>query len=106
MTTTEFTIEDWQRHEILRQIGGGNILSISGGRAIPTARGVRLHCGNGYRVDVDLTPADDYTVRRVFARGGREWVKGEQERVYCSEVGEAAYRAGMFRDPWPAGGVT
>ena len=52
---------------------------------------------NGYSVRVQLTAGDDYTVSRVFRRGPKEWIKGSLERVYCDEVGEVAYRAGMFR---------
>jgi hypothetical protein len=36
-------------------------------------------------------------VRRVFRRAGREWIKGERDRVYCDEVGEVAYHASCFR---------
>jgi hypothetical protein len=90
-------MEHEQRKEIARQIGMGNILSISGGRIRAIENGVELPVSNGYSVRVELTAADDYTVSRIFRRGGKEWVKGSRDRVYCDEVGEVAYRAGMFR---------
>lgn len=99
-TTTENQITTEQRQEILRQIGYGNVAAICGGRVRPTVAGVSMVCGYGYRVEVTLEANDTYTVRRVYARGDRTWVKGEQAGVYFDEVGEAAYRAGMFRDEW------
>lgn len=61
------------------------------------ADGVELPVSCGYRVRVRLTPADDYTVERVLVRGAREYAKGSRTQVYCDQVGEMAYRAGMFR---------
>lgn len=86
-----------QRADIARQIGRMNILSISGGRVIGIANGIELPVSNGYHVRIELTAGDDYTVSRIFKRGAKEFVKGQRERVYCDEVGEIAYRAGMFR---------
>lgn len=57
----------------------------------------RLPVGSGYSVTVDLAANDTYTVRRVFKRGAKVWVKGEQTEVYCDEVGEIAYQASSFR---------
>ena len=98
------TIDGEQRREILAQIGMGRILSISGGRVRAIADGIELPVSNGYSVRVQLTAGDDYVVSRIFRRGGKEWVKGSRERVYCDEVGETAYYAGMFRsydaDEW------
>jgi len=100
-TTTEHTIRHEQRVEILRQIGARNRMAIDGLRpATPIPAGVELVCGSGYRVRIILTPADTYTVQRVYRRGAREWVKGEQTDVYWPELPEVAYRAGMFRDDW------
>jgi hypothetical protein len=105
MTTQTFTLDADERRTILRQIGNMNILAISGGRVAPLPDGVELPVGSGYRVRVRLTPADDYTVERVFVRNGREFSKGIRERVYCDEVGETAYRASCFRNDdavyWP-----
>ena len=95
-----------QRKTILRQIGHGTILSVSGGRVGALYDGVEFTCGYGYRVRVHLTPADTYTVQRVLVRGVREWVKGEQTDVHWPELAEVVYRAGMFRDAWAGGGVT
>ena len=95
--TYVMTVDNDQRREMARQIGMANILSISGGRVRPIADGIELPVSNGYSVRVQLTAGDDYTVSRIFKRGGKEWVKGSKDRVYFDEVGEVAYRAGMFR---------
>jgi hypothetical protein len=94
-TTNEVTAE--QRSEIIRQIGWGNILSISGGRVLALRAGIHLPVSNGYAVRVRLTAMDDYTVERIFTRKGVEYSHGTREHVYCDEVAEVAYRAGMFR---------
>jgi hypothetical protein len=86
--------------EIARQIGIWNLRAISGGRAVCRPAGITLPCGSGYSVTVDLAGNDTYTVRRVFTRAGKSWVKGERSGVHCDQVGEVAYRAGMFRDEW------
>lgn len=82
---------------IARQIGRMNVLAISGGRVQHRETGVTLPVGSGYSVTVDLAANDTYTVRRVFKRGAKVWVKGEQTEVYCDEVGEIAYQASSFR---------
>ena len=82
--------------ELLRQIGPMNILAISGGRIIRRETGVALPVGRGYRVTVDLAGDDTYTVRRVFVRGAKSWIKGEESGVYCDQVAEIAYRASCF----------
>ena len=101
-----YTIEAITRDEIVRQVGRMNILAISGGRVGYLPDGIELPVGNGYRVRVRLTPADDYTVERVFVRSAVEYSKGIEDMVYCDEVGETAYRASCFRnndaDYWPA----
>ena len=102
--TTTYDIGAEQRAEILRQIGRMNVLAISGGRVTALADGVELPVSQGYRVRVQLTGADDYTVSRVLVRAGREYSHGVRERTYCDEVGEAAYRASSYRsyddDEW------
>lgn len=87
-----------QRAEILRQITTGNVLAISGGRAIPLPDGVELPVSNGYSVRTRLAGNDTYTVQRVFSRGGTETVKGELTDVYAEDVGETAYQASCFHD--------
>lgn len=84
---------------IVEQIGRMNILAISGGRGIATREGgLILPVGNGYKVTVDLDFASDtYTVRRIFVRGAKTFIKGELTNVYCDEVGEIAYQASCFR---------
>lgn len=90
--------------QLVAQVGRGTVLSVSGGRIARNVEtgGVILPCGSGYTVEVDLAANDTYTVRRVFSRAGRRWVKGERAGVYCDQVGEVVYRAGMFRDEWAA----
>ena len=95
MSTFEITAEE--RAEIARQVGRMNILSISGGRVGSLPDGIELPVSNGYRVRVRLTPADDYTVERVFVRAGKVTPHGTRDRVYVDTVAETAYRAGMFR---------
>src|SRR5690348_6990990 len=92
-----WTIAPEERQTIVQQIGVMNVLSISGGRVRPLPDGVELPVSSGYRVRVHLTPSDDYTVERVQVRGGKEYVHGCRERVYCDEVGQAAYYASCFR---------
>lgn len=102
------TITIEQRREILRQIGAGVVLSISGGRIAPIADGIELPVSNGYRVRVQLTGMDDYTVSRIFRRSGKDHVHGTRSRVYCDQISDAAYYAGMFRsydaEEWPSQG--
>lgn len=82
-----------------------NVLAISGGRVGVRETGVTLPVGNGYSVTIDLAGNDTYTVRRVFKRGAKVWIKGEQTDVYCEEVGEIAYQASSFRGyEFPKGG--
>jgi len=101
-----FTISAEERKTIVHQIGFMNVLAISGGRVTALPDGIELPVGSGYRVRVRLTPADDYTVERVFIRSGEVFSKGIEDMVYCDEVGETAYRASCFRNDdaeyWPA----
>lgn len=103
MTTTTRKIDPRQLFE---QIGSMTVLSISGGRwgHNPDTGGAILPCGSGYRVEIDLAANDTYTVRRVFVRSGKRFVHGEARDVYAEQVGEVAYRAGMFRDDWNPNG--
>ena len=93
-------IEAGERITLPQQIGGGNILAVSGGRVTYRRTGITLPCGNGYSVEVDLAGNDTYTVARVFSRAGQRFVKGERSGVYCDQISETVYRAGMFRDEW------
>ena len=83
---------------LAQQIGRANILAISGGRIRVRRTGITLPVSNGYTVAVDLAPGDTYTVRRLFTRGTKIWIKGQVEGVYCDMVGEIAYRASCFRN--------
>lgn len=101
-TTTEF--RECDPAVLIAQIGRMNIFGISGGRIVRRKTGVTLPVGSGYTVTVDLAPNDTYTVRRVFKRGSKVWVKGEATEVYADNVGETAYRASCFRNgPWGDG---
>lgn len=94
-TSEEFRSCDVQ--QMVEQIGRMNVLAISGGRVMRRETGVTLPVGAGYSVTVDYDWDDTYVVRRVFKRGAKVWIKGEQRNVYCEEVGEVAYRASSFR---------
>jgi hypothetical protein len=84
---------------LLAQIGTGNVLAISGGRVNRTkANAIALPVRYGYSVTIDLEANDTYTVRRVFARGAKRWIKREWTDVHASEVGEIAYRASCYLD--------
>lgn len=101
-------IDHEMRVVIKQQIGMGNVLSISGGRVIAIPNGIELPVSNGYSVRVEYDEGwDDYTVTRVFKRGDKEFIHGSVEHVYCGELGQMAYRAGMFRSwdehQWPTG---
>lgn len=95
--TAPFTLTGEQRKTILDQIGKGTFLSISGGRVTPIADGIEMPVSNGYWVRVQLTPADDYTVSRIFRRAGKEIIKGQVTGIYCDAVSNAAYYSSCFR---------
>jgi len=80
---------------IIRQIGGMNLLAISGGRFALEGDTLVLPVGSGYRVEIDLYN-DLYNVRRVFKRGTKKFVHGEVNGVYCDQIGEIAYRASCY----------
>lgn len=83
---------------LLDQIGRMTVLAISGGRKRLDGGTLVLPVGSGYRVEIDYNEgADDYTVRRVFTRGTKRFVKGTLEHVYCSEISDIAYEASSFR---------
>jgi hypothetical protein len=91
--------------QTLQQIGVGNLMAISGMRAImvPSLDDERypdllLPVGHGYRVRISLTANDTYTVTREMVRGSKVFVKGEQTDVYMDEVGEVAYQAGCYKN--------
>jgi hypothetical protein len=87
-----------QASTLLQQIGGMNILAISGGRKSLIDGILVLPVGSGYKVEIEYCEGSDtYTVRRVFTRGVKRWVKGELTYVYADEVGEMAYQAHAFR---------
>lgn len=84
--------------QLLQQIGGAIVLAISGGRIIRDTTGLILPVRQGYTVEVYLADDDTYTVRRVFTRAGKRFVKGERTGVYADQVSDAAYRASCYHD--------
>ena len=98
MSTTDNEFRPCDTDQVIAQIGRMNLMAISGFRVIRRETGVTLPVGAGYSVTIDLDWMDEYVVRRVFKRGAKVWIKGEQRGVYCDEVGEVAYRASCFRN--------
>lgn len=98
----EYQCRTFDAKELVNQIGLMNVLAISGGRvhSIVNDEGetveVQLPVGKGYRVAITLSFMDTYTVRREYVRKGVVKVKGVQEDVYCTEIGEVAYKASCF----------
>jgi hypothetical protein len=83
--------------ELLNQIGRMNVLAISGGRVRTADETVILPVASGYTVEIELAANDTYTVRRVFTRGVKRFIKGQIDNVYCDQVGDIAYEASCFR---------
>lgn len=91
-------MNEMQAGTLLKQIGTGNVLAISGGRKRLVGGTLVLPVGYGYTVEVDYNEgADDYTVRRMFTRGMNRYMKGEVSGVYAGTVGEVAYAASCFQ---------
>jgi hypothetical protein len=97
-TTASAVLIDCDNTTLLQQIGRMNVLAISGGKFQSRRTGVTLPVRYGYAVTVDLAANDSYIVKRVFARGGRVWIKKTWTNVYCDEVGEIAYQASCYLD--------
>ena len=101
-----FKVNDKIRQTIGAQIGRMTIAAISGGRCQRLDDGIRLPVGYGYCVDVHYTPADDYTVERVFVRDGKVTSHGAETMGYADMLSDTAYRASCFRNDdaeyWPA----
>lgn len=90
--------------QMLDQIGHLNVLSISGGRTQYNVRNSQgealaldLPVSSGYKVRIYHDATDTYTVERVMVRGSKTFFKGEIRDVYAEEIGEVAYRAGMYK---------
>jgi len=89
-------------NQTISQIGKMNILGISGGRVNPLRNtagepvGIHLPVGKGYGVNVLLHPNDTYTVQRVTTRSGVVKIKGQEDGIYAEDLGDTAYRAGMY----------
>jgi hypothetical protein len=83
---------------MLKQIGMGNVLAISGGRYERYGESLVLPIRYGYAVRVSLMPNDLYKVERIFKRGIEVKVKKEWSDIYCEQLGEVAYQASCYRD--------
>jgi hypothetical protein len=88
--------------QLREQIGRGTEMGVTGFRTPRQMNDstIWFACGNGYHVSVHIADNDTYTVRRMFVRGAKVWVKGEQANVYAEQLDEVFYRAGMFHDEW------
>jgi len=99
---------DFNVDDLVAQIGGMNIMAISGGRIIidgatydplyKTTQEVELPVGYGYRVRVNLDWDDTWKVSRIFVRKGKVTVKGVQTGVFFDEVGNVCYKASCFQN--------
>ncbi|SKT21396.1 hypothetical protein [Mycobacteroides abscessus] len=106
---SSYRIRSDQKQVIADQIGTPTICSVSGGRIIGISDGIELPVSNGFLVRVQLTAADDYTVTRIFKRKAKgvavEYLHGQATRIYCDQLREFVYHAGMFRsftaEEWP-----
>ena len=94
MTTTNKTT--------LQHIGGMNLLAISGGRVQALdENAILLPVRHGYRVIVRYVPGVDlYDVERIMIRGGKITHKGTESHLYADQVGDSAYRASCYSDPF------
>ena len=100
---TKTTGRPFNEDELINQIGHMNILAISGGRVIVLRDknetiGVELPCGAGYRVLIELSWLDTWTVTRQYVRKGTVFNKGSFSDVYPEQVGEIAYKAACWRN--------
>lgn len=99
-TAKTYGARDFDPAVLIAQIGRMNILGISGGRVLVDRAGIILPVRYGYAVEVYLADDDTYTVRRTFTRAGRRTVKGERVGVYADEVGDVAWAASCYHDPF------
>lgn len=91
----------WDPQVALHQIGSLTVAGISGGRWSVNAVGdLVLPVAAGYSVEVAYAADDTYTVRRVFSRGIKRWVKGEAASVYADQLSEVAWYASCYHDEW------
>lgn len=84
--------------QTLQQIGLPNIWAISGGPWMKNESSIVFPVGRGWYVTVTLDASDTYTVRRIFLRGSKVWVKGEWSDIYCEEIGDIAYHASCWNE--------
>jgi hypothetical protein len=88
---------------LMRQIGGMNLMAISGGRwsliedTNHDAIGIRLPISHGKHVEVFYMADDTYMVRRVFIRSGKRTIQEQYDDVYCEQVSEMSYQASCWR---------
>lgn len=89
---------DLDARELIAQMGQMNYWAVSGGRCIVGRTSVVFPVAHGYWVSVTLDPSDTYTVRRIFTRAGKVFVKHVWSDVYCDEIGDVAYLASCYLD--------
>lgn len=90
------TIEQAEALVIRDQVGLRTMLGISGGRWGRLATGITMPVSAGYSVEVHLAAGDTYTVRRVFKRGPKRWIKGELAGIHAEQLHEQAYQASCY----------
>jgi len=87
------------RRTMLDQIGRMTVLAICGGRlqatGLYTIEFKDSSAGHIVEVTYDSVP-DAYTVRRLFRRGGKTWIKGEMDHVYADQLSDACYTASCW----------
>lgn len=98
MPTTATTVRTFDPNQALAQIGRMNVLAVSGGRIIVDTIGIILPVRYGYSVEVYLTDADLYEVRRVHTRSGVRNVKALRTDVDAAELGDTVYLASCWRE--------
>jgi hypothetical protein len=85
------------RYLMVGMIGTHNVCGVSGGVVVPTRDGIDLPMPSGrYLVRiVNDWGQDEFTVSRIHIVNGKEQVEGQAD-AWCGNVGDLAYRAGMF----------
>ena len=88
--TTDIATTTWQQISTMTKMACGAREPVASGNTLRFKVGGRLRW-----VEVELTPADTYTVRLVTLRGGKygeRVVVEELEGVYCDNLSGIVYR--------------
>jgi hypothetical protein len=91
-------LDDQITQAMMKQISRTTVLAVSGGRVRRTGPvALTFEVGKGYRVEAEFDRGSDtYTVRRIYIRGQKRWVKGEVDYVHAEELDETVYLASCF----------